>query len=114
MKQIKGNKEEIYQAIYEVVRSIPPGRVTSYGAIAAAVGMPNGARIVGYAMGKAGDATPVVPAHRVVNSAGVLSGRHQFQKPGQMQQLLEKEGVKVANNKVVNFTSVLWDPLREL
>lgn len=114
MKQIKGSKEEIYQAIYDIVRSIPPGRVTSYGAIAAAVGMPNGARIVGYAMGKAGGEKPVVPAHRVVNSAGILSARHQFSTPVQMQQLLEKEGIKVAHNKVVDFTSVLWDPLREL
>ncbi len=108
------NKEDIYNAIYDIVRLIPRGRVSSYGAIAAAIGMRSGARVVGYAMKHSGDIKPRIPAHRVVNSSGLLTGKHQFDPPEKMQQLLEKEGVKVIKDKVQNFDTLLWDPVKEL
>lgn len=113
MKREKDNSD-IYTAIYDIARSIPRGRVSSYGAIAAAVGLRSGARMVGYAMLHCEHQKPKVPAHRVVNSSGLLTGRHHFSPPEKMQQLLEKEGVKVKEHKVVNFDKVFWDPLQEL
>jgi len=108
------NKDDIYEAIYDVVRLVPKGRVTSYGAVAAAVGMRSGARVVGYAMKNCPTIKPKVPAHRVVNSSGLLTGKHHFSPPEKMQQLLEKEGVKVRDDKVVDFDKKFWDPLKEL
>ncbi len=108
------NKESIYDAIYDIARAIPKGRVTSYGAIAAAVGTKSGARVVGYAMMHCENQKPKIPAHRVVNSSGLLSGRHHFRPPEKMQQLLEKEGVKIKDHKVVDFKTKFWDPLKEL
>lgn len=108
------NKEDIYEAIYEIVRMIPQGRVTSYGAIAAAMGLRSGARLVGHAMGQCGKVKPAVPAHRVVNSSGLLTGKFHFSPPERMQQLLEKEGVKVEKDKVQDFSRRFWDPLKEL
>ena len=113
MKKAAG-KENIYEAIYDVVRAIPKGRVTNYGAIAAAVGTKSGARVVGYALMHCPDTKPKVPAHRVVNSFGFLSGKHHFRPPSKMQQLLEKEGVRVMNDTVVDFKTIFWDPLKEL
>lgn len=114
MKDFQKNKQSIYDAIYDVVRKIPKGRVTSYGAIAAAIGTRSGARLVGYALRHCPMVKPKVPAHRVVNSSGLLSGRHQFDPPEKMQLLLQKEGVKVKNHKVVNFTELFWDPIKEI
>lgn len=110
----KKDKESIYDAIYDIVRSVPRGRVTSYGAVAAAVGAASGARVVGYAMNNCGSARPKVPAHRVVNRIGLLTGKHHFTPPEKMQQLLEKEGVKVKDDKVVDFDKLFWDPMKEL
>ena len=107
-------KESIYDAIYDVVRAVPKGRVTSYGAVAAAIGAASGARVVGYAMNMCSGVKPKVPAHRVVNRNGLLTGKHHFSPPEKMQQLLEKEGIKVMDDKVVAFDRLFWDPMKEL
>lgn len=108
------NKNDIYQAIYDLVRLIPKGRVSTYGAIAAAVGLKSGARLVGFAMGQSAAVKPKVPAHRVVNSTGLLTGKHHFHPPELMQQLLEKEKVQVIDDRVVRFKDLFWDPITEL
>jgi methylated-DNA-protein-cysteine methyltransferase-like protein len=113
-KNNKNNKENIFDIIYEVVRAIPKGRVTSYGAVAAAIGAKSGARMVGYAMNACTGVKPKVPAHRVVNRNGMLSGKHHFNPPELMQQLLEKEGIKVKDDKIVAFEKLFWDPVKEL
>ncbi|MGZ3823259.1 MAG: MGMT family protein [Mucilaginibacter sp.] len=102
-----------YDMVYQVVRLIPPGRVTSYGAIANYLGTKGSSRMVGYAMQACGAADPPVPAHRVVNSQGLLTGMFHF-GGDRMEQMLESEGIKVLDNKVVNFKQVLWDPAIEL
>jgi methylated-DNA-protein-cysteine methyltransferase related protein len=102
-----------YEQVYQVTRLIPPGRVTSYGAIANCLGTRGSARMVGYAMLVCGTANPPVPAHRVVNSAGLLTGKFHF-GGDLMEQLLASEGVKVKNDKVVDFAKVFWDPAIEL
>ena len=114
MTKAKNNKENIYDAIYDVVRAVPKGRVTSYGAVATAIGSASGARVVGYAMNTSFGAKPKVPAHRVVNRNGMLTGKHHFSPPKKMQQLLEKEGIKIKDDKVVDFDSLFWDPIKEL
>ncbi len=97
--------------MYDVVRLVPKGRVTSYGAIGHYLGAKSSARMVGWAMfGCPKD----VPAHRVVNSAGLLTGKHHFKPPGKMARLLKKEKVTVVNDKVKNFKEIFWDPSREL
>jgi methylated-DNA-protein-cysteine methyltransferase-like protein len=111
---VKKDKESVYDAIYDVVRSVPKGRVTSYGAVAKAIGTASGARVVGYAMNLCHGVTPKVPAHRVVNRNGMLTGKHHFSPPEKMQQLLEKEGVKVEDDKVADFDKLFWDPMKEL
>ena len=103
-----------FQNVYEVARLIPKGRVTSYGAIAKYLGSGRSARLVGYAMNDSHRQKPKVPAHRVINRNGLLTGRHHFNPPELMQQLLEKEGVKVKNNVVLNFEAVFWHPQTEL
>lgn len=103
-----------FQNVYEVARLIPKGRVTSYGAIAKYLGSGRSARLVGYAMNDSHRQKPKVPAHRVINRNGLLTGRHHFNPPELMQELLEKEGVKVKNNVVLNFETVFWDPQTEL
>lgn len=100
--------------VYQVVRLIPRGRVTSYGAIAAYLGAKTSSRLVGYAMNGAHRVKPKVPAHRVVNRSGLLTGKHHFQTPYQMQELLEKEKIKVKDDKVVDFKKLYWDPTEEL
>ncbi len=112
-KEVKA-KENIYDIIFDVVRAVPKGRVTSYGAVAAAIGVRSGARVVGYAMNNCAGAKPKVPAHRVVNRVGLLTGKHHFTPPEKMQQLLEKEGVKVKDDRVVDFGKLFWDPVKEL
>lgn len=102
--------ENFFERVFSVVRQIPPGRVTSYGAIAAFLGMKGSARMVGYAMHAAGSAHPPVPAHRVLNRNGLLTGKHHFATAGLMQQLLESEGIKVENDKVMNFKQLFWNP----
>jgi len=105
---------DFFEMVYQVVRLIPKGRVTSYGAIARYLGSAGSSRLVGYAMHGAGKKKPKVPAHRVVNRVGLLSGKLQFDTPYQMQELLEKEKVKIKNDKVVDFDKVYWDPNVEL
>lgn len=108
------DKDSLYDAIYDVVRAIPKGRVSSYGAISAAIGVKSGARVVGYAMNLCHNVKPKVPAHRVVNRNGMLTGKHHFSPPELMQQLLEKEGIKVIDDTVQHFDKLFWDPLVEL
>lgn len=105
---------EFLDNVYAVVRLIPKGRVTSYGAIAAAIGAKKSARLVGWAMSQSHGIIPKVPAHRVVNSSGLLTGKHHFATPTQMQELLEKEGVKVKNHQVQNFKALFWNPIEEI
>lgn len=105
---------DIYETIYQVVRAIPKGRVSSYGAIAAAIGLKSSARLVGYAMNHSHSASPRVPAHRVVNRNGLLTGKHHFSPPEQMEQLLRKEGIKVIDDQVQDFARIFWNPALEL
>lgn len=100
--------------VYQVVRLIPKGRVTSYGAIAAYLGARTSSRLVGYAMNNAHSVKPKIPAHRVVNRNGLLTGKHHFETPFKMQELLEKEKIKVKDDKVVDFKKLYWDPYEEL
>ncbi len=102
-----------FERVYEVVRYIPYGRVTSYGAIAKYLGETRSARMVGWAM-NASTKEEDIPAHRVVNRKGVLSGKHHFQGSNLMQQLLENEGVKVIDNQIVDFENLFWNPIKEL
>lgn len=106
--------ENFFELVYEVARQIPKGRVTSYGAIAACLGAKSSARMVGWAMNGAGRVRPKVPAHRVVNRLGILSGKHHFSPPGSMEKLLKQEGIKVKNDQVVDFNKLFWDPVKEL
>lgn len=105
---------KFFEDVYEVTRLIPKGRVTSYGAIAKYLGAARSSRMVGYAMNGCEKIKPKVPAHRVVNRIGMLSGKHHFTPPSRMQELLEKEGVKVKNDQVVDFKKRFWDPMTEL
>ena len=107
-------KESFYEQVFEVARLIPKGRVTSYGAIAKALGAAKSARMVGYAMNLSHTAHPKVPAHRVVSSSGLLTGKFHFSPPELMQQLLAQEGIVVIDDKIKNFKSVFWNPLEEL
>lgn len=100
--------------IYQVVALVPQGRVTSYGAIAAYLGAKKSSRLVGYAMNNAHTVHPSLPAHRVVNRNGVLTGKHHFSTPTRMQELLEAEGILIENDQIINFSSVFWDPIKEL
>jgi len=106
--------KEFYEQVYEIVRLIPRGKVTSYGAIAKALGVARSSRMVGYAMNNAHGANPPVPAHRVVNRNGLLTGKHHFGGEAVMEQLLAAEGVKVKNDKIIGFDEIFWDPLQEL
>ena len=110
-----GKKDDnFFQLVYEIVRQIPRGRVTSYGAIAEALGAKSSARMVGWAMNGSHRMKPKVPAQRVVNRQGLLSGRIHFDYPEQMQELLEKEGVKIKDNQVIDFQKKFWNPIKEL
>jgi methylated-DNA-protein-cysteine methyltransferase related protein len=109
---MKGH-ENFFEEVYQVVKLIPKGRVTSYGAIAKYLGIKSSARMVGWAMNVA-HTIKNVPAHRVVNRNGLLTGRHHFETPKTMQKLLEKEGIKVKKDQVVDFGEVFWDPVVEL
>jgi methylated-DNA-protein-cysteine methyltransferase related protein len=106
--------ESFFQMVYNVVRQVPKGRVTTYGAIAACLGAKSSARMVGWAMNAAHDERMEVPAHRVVNRNGLLTGRHHFQNPEEMQTLLEKENVRVVDNQVHDFKNLFWDPASSL
>jgi methylated-DNA-protein-cysteine methyltransferase-like protein len=107
-------KPGFYDQVYQVVRLIPRGRVTSYGAIASYLGTKGSARMVGYAMNAAHTAVPPVPAQRVLNRNGLLTGKFHFGTENLMQQLLENEGIKVEKDQVLDFKNIFWDPAIEL
>ncbi len=105
-------EESFFDKVYQVAQQIPYGRVTSYGAIAKYLGTARSARMVGWAMNNS--AAKDVPAHRVVNRVGVLTGKHHFGGTNLMQQLLENEGIQVKDNQIVDFQKYFWDPVKEL
>ena len=106
----KSNESDFFNRVYAIVRQIPEGRVTSYGAIAACLGMRRSARMVGWAM-NAAHTKPDVPAHRVVNRNGLLTGKHHFGGLMVMQQLLENEGHQIENDQIIDFKQVFWEPI---
>lgn len=106
--------ENFFELVFEVARQIPKGRVTSYGAIAACLGAKSSARMVGWAMNGCHHAKLKVPAHRVVNRNGMLTGKFHFSPPEKMEQLLTKEGIKVKDDKIIDFKTHFWDPKEEL
>lgn len=103
-----------YDQVYQVVRLIPEGRVTSYGAIASYLGTKGSSRLVGYAMNGAHQVSPTIPAHRVVNRNGLLTGKFHFETPAKMEELLALEGVKVVDDKIIDFKKHYWNPATEL
>ena len=103
-------EQSFYQKVYEVVRRIPYGKVSTYGAIAQYLGSKGSARMVGWAMNNSHTQEPPVPAHRVVNQKGLLTGKHHFGGGNIMQELLEQEGIEVQNNQIQNLQEVLWQP----
>jgi len=106
---------DFFSQVYEVVKMIPPGRVTSYGAIATYLGSPGAARMVGWAMNASHSHSEFVPAHRVVNRNGLLTGKHHFDTPNVMRDLLENEGLLFDDNdQIINFQERFWDPAKEL
>src|SRR5690554_2473289 len=105
--------DNFFQKVYAVAREIPYGRVTSYGAIAKYLGLAKSARMVGWAMNGSYNMEDI-PAHRVVNGKGLLTGKHHFDGTNLMRQLLESEGVRVVDDQIVDFEKVFWDPGREL
>ncbi|WP_277465598.1 MGMT family protein [Parabacteroides sp. PF5-6] len=107
-------KDAIRLAIYEIVETVPYGRATSYGAIAKAIGYPMHSRLVGKIMASCDSASNGIPAHRVVNSQGQLSGKEAFGASHEMQRMLEAEGIQVVNDRIVNWRQVFWDPIREI
>lgn len=108
------SKSNFFEMVYEVTLLIPEGRVTSYGAIASYLGSARSARMVGWALNGSHSKPDFIPAHRVVNRAGLLTGQHHFPGENTMQDLLEAEGVLVENDKVVDFEKHFWDPAVEL
>ena len=106
--------DSFFDKVFAVARLIPYGRVTSYGAIAEYLGTRGSARMVGWAMNSSHTETIDLPAHRVVNRVGLLTGKHHFGGPAVMQQLLESEGIKVEEDKVVDFEKLFWDPGKNL
>jgi methylated-DNA-protein-cysteine methyltransferase-like protein len=105
-------EQSFFDKVYQVAQQIPYGRVTSYGAIAKYLGAARSARMVGWAMNNS--SAKDVPAHRVVNRVGVLTGKHHFGGTNLMQQLLENEGIQVKDNQIVDFQKYFWDPMKEL
>ncbi len=106
------NNQNFFERVYEVARLIPYGKVTSYGAIAKYLGAARSARMVGWAMNNSSGKE--VPAHRVVNRKGILTGKHHFEGTNLMEQLLQSEGVEVVENQIQNFENIFWDPAKEL
>ncbi len=105
--------DHFFERVYAIVKKIPPGRVTSYGAIARCIGSPQSSRMVGWAMNHSHSRSDFIPAHRVVNRNGLLTGKHHFGGPGVMAELLENEGVKVVDEQVVDFELLFWNPASE-
>lgn len=113
MISLNDNNNDFFQSVFEVVKLIPEGRVTSYGLIANYLGSKKSSRMVGWAMNVSHKLLDV-PAHRVVNRNGLLTGKMHFEPPSRMQELLEKEGIIVINDQIQNFKDILWDPMVEL
>lgn len=111
---LKSEKDIITKAIYDIVKSIPDGRATSYGAIAKAIGYPNMSRLVGRIMSECNSSETKIPAHRVVNSQGELTGSWAFGESDEMRQLLESEGITIRNNKIRNWKTIFWSPIDEI
>lgn len=114
IKKSKKDSFTFFDDVYAVVRHIPKGRVTSYGAIAKYLGTKLSARMVGWAMNAAHDQKPKVPAHRVLNRNGMLTGRHHFATPSLMEDLLVKENILVKEDKIIGLEKYFWDPAEEL
>jgi methylated-DNA-protein-cysteine methyltransferase-like protein len=112
--QYTAKTNDFFQNVFDVVRLIPKGRVTSYGAIAKYLGTAGSSRMVGWAMNASHHVKPKVPAHRVVNRNGMLTGKAHFETPTKMQELLAKEKIKVKNETVLDFEKLFWDPVIEL
>ncbi len=108
------NEPGFFEQVYEIAQQIPKGRVTSYGAIAAYLGSRGSARMVGWAMNSSHSSEHQIPAHRVVNRNGMLTGKHHFGSPDIMQQLLENEGIRIENDQIIDFEKHFWDPSKEL
>jgi methylated-DNA-protein-cysteine methyltransferase related protein len=108
------DRASFYDQVYQVVALIPKGRVTSYGAIASYLGTKGSSRMVGYAMNGATASNLNIPAHRVVNRNGLLTGKFHFEHPNKMQELLENDGIIVENDQIINFKAHYWDPAIEL
>ncbi len=108
------NGNSFYEKVYEVVRLVPSGRVTSYGAIAKYLGAAHSSRLVGWAMNVSHQVQPPVPAHRVVNRVGLLSGKAHFEDSNAMEEKLKSEGIEVLNDQIQRFQDVFWDPEKEL
>lgn len=104
------DKASFFEKVYEIVRQVPYGRVSTYGDIAKCIGTGKSSRMVGWAMNSSHRSLPPVPAHRIVNRNGQLTGKHHFESPTLMQQLLEAEGVKVKDDRVVDFDKLRWVP----
>jgi methylated-DNA-protein-cysteine methyltransferase related protein len=107
-------KNDFYTQVYKVTKLVPYGRVTSYGAIAKYLGTAQSSRLVGYALNGCHSTGEFIPAHRVVNRNGLLTGKHHFNGPDVMQQLLENEGIEVEKDRVLHFKKLFWDPITEL
>ena len=107
---MENSKTNFFERVYEIVKKIPRGRVTSYGAIARFLGSGGSARMVGWAMNHSHYLEEFIPAHRVVNRNGLLTGKNHFSHPDRMQKLLENEGIEIENDQIKNFEQVFWDP----
>jgi methylated-DNA-protein-cysteine methyltransferase-like protein len=115
MPQVKKNKNnDFFARVYEVTKCIPYGRITSYGAIARCLGSGRSARMVGWALNVCHSKPEFVPAHRVVNRIGLLTGKHHFGNSTTMEQLLKNEGIIIENDQIINFKEKFWDPGKEL
>lgn len=115
LKKFRMNEQtDFFKKVYKVTKLIPPGRVTSYGAIASFLGSPQAARTVGWALNASHTQEEFIPAHRVVNRNGILTGKHHFRHPSLMQELLENEGITVVNDQILDFKKLFWDPSKEL
>ena len=114
MKIKKESDKSFFLKVYEVVRKIPKGRATSYGAVAEYLGSGMSARMVGWAMNASHNQFPPVPAHRVVNRNGMLTGKNHFQSPTLMQELLENEGIKIVDDQIQDFKKIFWNPNKKI
>lgn len=112
--KLSEKNKDFFEMVYQVVRLIPKGRVSSYGAIAKYLGAARGARMVGWAMNASHHQKEYVPAHRVVNRLGILSGKHHFTESNPMEEALVNEGIEVVDDKIQNFAEVFWDPSEEM